>query len=70
MKQYPEELTAKMHSEFTIDKDTEIKHKAGIIWLHFNHISDDEKKKFCEDYGITWEQALKWKDYWLRLSAK
>ena len=27
-----DELTAKMHSEYTISPETEIKHKAGCVW--------------------------------------
>ena len=27
-----EELTEKMHSEFTIDEETDQKHRAGTVW--------------------------------------
>jgi hypothetical protein len=47
-----EELTAKMHSEFTISKQTEIKHKV------FCALSDVKEFKYsikevCKLYGIT-----------------
>jgi hypothetical protein len=28
---YKEELTEKMHSEFTVDEETEIKHRAWVV---------------------------------------
>lgn len=47
-----DELTTKMHSEFTISKETEIKHKV------FCALSDIEKFNYsipqlCEVHGIT-----------------
>lgn len=62
-----EELTEKMHSEFSIDEETEIKHKAGNIWIDFPNASEEFQRQCCADMGITWEQCLRWKDYWLSL---
>ena len=31
-KDYPDELTAEMHSEFTVSKETRIMLKAGCVW--------------------------------------
>ena len=31
-KDYPDELTAKMHSEFNVSKETRIMLKAGCVW--------------------------------------
>ena len=53
-----EELTTLMHSEFTIDKATEIRHKAGALWrvVGFD-ASEEEVLRDCETYGITVAQA-------------
>ena len=46
--------------------DTIIKHKAGVIWNRNSEPDDYEMlTRMCENRGITPEQALKWKDYWL-----
>ena len=48
------------------DKDIIIKHKAGVIWNRISEPDDYEMlTRMCENRGITPEQALKWKDYWL-----
>ena len=66
-----DELTAKMHSEFTIDAETEKKHRAGCVW---NVLGDDASREEVEEsakgYGIDYETAMKWKDYWLDLYNK
>lgn len=69
-KKLKDELTTKMHSEFTIDRETEICHKAGSIWQWHAEESEEEQKKECELMGITWEEALHWKPYWERLLKK
>lgn len=59
-------LTAAMHAEFTIDAATTIKHKAACVWKMLgNNCSKEQLDQYCSLYGITPEQALKWKDYWL-----
>ncbi|WP_092113496.1 hypothetical protein [Prevotella sp. KH2C16] len=71
MKELKEELTAKMHSEFTVSKETEIKHKAGSMWSVAGFDCDGTTmKEWCGFYGITPQQALKYKDYWRKLSEK
>ena len=64
-----EELTKKMHSELSVSKDIEIKHKAGCVWdiLKVKHPSEKEIKDRCKSYGISYEDAMKWKDFWIRL---
>ena len=64
-----DKFTKKMHSEFTISDEIEIKHKASCVWDRYKELrpSDDEIKKRCESYGITFEQAMKWKDFWVNL---
>lgn len=59
-----DELTAKMHSEFTVSKRIEIKHKAMCVWM-IAGINADSKtlSRWCKTYGITEKNAMKWKDY-------
>ena len=60
-----DEFTAKMHSEFTIDAETEKCHRAGCVWLV---LKKDAPKEDVEEeaikYGIDYETAMKWRDYW------
>ena len=64
-----DEFTEKMHSEFTISDEDEIQLKAGCVWDKYRELqpSDDEIKKRCKSYGITFEQAMRWKTFWLNL---
>jgi hypothetical protein len=64
---YPEELTEKMHSEFTISEENEIKLKAGCIWRDFPDETEEEKRKLCKNISLSWEDCLRWKDYWMAL---
>lgn len=60
-----EELTAKMHSEFKIDKETEIKHKAWTVWeIVGDNPTEDTLKKYCRIYRISVKTALKYKASW------
>lgn len=64
-----EEFTTKMHSEFTISKETDIKLKAGSMWSVAGFNCDGETmEKWCKAYGITIQQAMKYKDYWKKIS--
>ena len=54
-----DEFTSAMHEEFTIDIDTELKHKAMCIReLIGSSYTQEELKKYCDLYGITTEQYL------------
>lgn len=69
MKKLKEELTEKMHSEFTVSKETEIELKAGSMWATAGFGCDDATLcKWCKSYGITTQQAMKYKEYWQKLS--
>ena len=71
MKKLKEELTSKMHSEFTISKEAEVKLKAGSMWRVAGFDCDDvTMKKWCDAYGITSQQAMKYKDFWRKLFKK
>ena len=65
-----DEFTAKMHSEFTIDAETEKRHRAGCVW---NVLKKDAPKEDVEEqakiYGIDYETAMKWRDYWCSIES-
>ena len=57
-------LTTDMHAEFTIDAETELKHKAVCVWtLLGNNFSNEQLNQYCSLYGITPEQALHFSHY-------
>lgn len=56
-----EELNEKMHSEFKVDSETDIKHKAMCIWCYNLYESKEEIIDACDKLGITYEQALEFK---------
>lgn len=61
-----EELTEKMHAEFTVTKEDEILLRAGCVWNILK--KDATKEQIVEqarEYGITYEAAMKHRDYWL-----
>lgn len=64
-----EELTTKMHSEFTVSAETEIKHRAGCVWgmLYREKMTNDKTQLSyeCKLYGISVEQAMKYKAFWM-----
>ena len=50
--------------DFTIDLDTAIKHKAACVWtLIGKNYSKEQLEQYCSLYGITTEQALRWKSF-------
>ena len=50
-------FTAAMHSEFTIDAETAIKHKAICVrQLLGSSYTQEELKTYCDLYNITLEQ--------------
>lgn len=59
-------FTTDMHAEFTVDAETELKHKAAcvrkILGSRYTH---DQLQRYCALYGITVEQALQWEKYWI-----
>ncbi|MBO6117350.1 MAG: hypothetical protein J6P44_02280 [Bacteroidales bacterium] len=62
-KEIKEELTTEMHAEFEIDEETKIKHKAWRIWdmNKIDPFTDEEIKRQCASFGITYEQLMKYK---------
>jgi hypothetical protein len=57
-----EELSEKMHKEFTVSKETELMHKAMCIWCYGIYKTEEEQKEAAKSYGISWEDALRLKD--------
>ena len=67
-----EELTTKMHGEFTITKEDEGKLRAGCVWHVWcdRNSSKADVEKYAKMYSISYETAMKWRDYWLRKYQK
>jgi len=73
-----EELTEKMHSEFTVTKDEEIQLRAGCVWRLSKYDrtkgdfvwSEEEARKEAKKYGISYEDCMKHKEYWRRIVEK
>lgn len=69
MKKLKEELTEKMHSEFQVDEQTDLKLKVGSMWeVAGFDCTHETLLHWCKAYGIAEEQALRWKGYWQNLS--
>lgn len=61
----PFNLKPECVDEMTVDAETEIKHKAACVWkLVSLTFSQMQLKQYCTLYGITINDALKWKSYW------
>ena len=73
-----EELTDKMHSEFTVSKETEVRLRAGCVWnvskydrKSGNFVwSEEAVRKEAKKYGISYEDCMKHKEYWRRIVEK
>ena len=63
-----DELTEKMHSEFTIDAETEIKHRAGCVWdvIGFD-ASKEELEHWAGVYQISVADCKRYRRYWKNL---
>jgi len=65
-----DELTEKMHSEFTISSETEIKHRAGCVWILLGYDAPaEEVAREAKAYGITYDDAMKWKQFFKDLQS-
>lgn len=67
-----DELTTKMHEEFKISREDEIELRAGCVWRTWcnNESSKEEVEKYAQMYSISYEDAMKWKEYWLNLCKR
>lgn len=68
-----DELTARMHSEFTITPEQEIKHRAGCVWdvivnvVGKGNATREDIENWASKYGVSYEDCMKWKKHWLSL---
>ena len=63
---YPDELTEKMHSEFTVSRETRICHKAGCVRESVSsNASREEIESKAVWYGITYDDVMRYKHEWL-----
>ena len=51
-----DEFTAKMHSEFIVDEETDKKHRAGCVWdvIGFNAPKEDIEE-WAKFYDVTYD---------------
>lgn len=61
-----EELTTKMHSEFSIDSETEISHRISCVVDELNE-GYDTLEVLLKDYNVTIEQYNKYRSKWEKL---
>lgn len=67
-----EELTTKMHNELTVTKEEEDKLRAGCVWHIWcdGNSSKEDIEKWSKHYSISYETAMRWKEFWLRRHRK
>ena len=65
-------MTSKMHSELTVTKEEEGKLRAGCVWHVWcgRKSSEKEIRRYAKMYGISYETAMRWRDFWLRKYKK
>ena len=62
----PFSLKPEYVDEMTVDPETELKHKAWCVWkLLGRTYTLEELSKYCALYGITIEQALSWRQFYI-----
>ena len=63
-----DELTEKMHSEFTIDAETDIRHRVGCVWIDVGFdAAKGEIEESAKSYGVTYKDCDKYRSYWKSL---
>ncbi|HEY1062927.1 MAG TPA: hypothetical protein VGE44_14620 [Daejeonella sp.] len=64
---YPDELTAKMHSEFQVSEETDQKH---ITWSALDAIADGDmtRSEAMEEYGVSEADLVRYRSEWKELS--
>lgn len=64
---YPDELTAKMHSELQVSDETDRKH---TTWSALDAIADGDmtRREAIEEYGVTKADLVKYGLEWKKLS--
>ena len=62
-----EELTTAMHSEFSVDDETDVFHRCITIWCLLGTTLEDDVASVCKSYGVTVDQALEHYDACMEL---
>lgn len=67
-----EELTTKMHSEFAVSKEVNLRNKVGsaIESAMLRGVKENELQKTLNEFGVTYDDYYKWKDYWDEVGVK
>lgn len=53
-----------------LSEEDNIKHKAGCVWTLLDETSQrEEVERFSSYYGITYNDAMKWRDFYSLLKA-
>lgn len=62
-----DEFSEIMHRELTVSGEDEIILKAGCVWHTWcnQNSSKDDIEKYAKLYSISYDDAMKWKEYWL-----
>lgn len=66
-----EELTTKMHSEFVVSNTTDLQFRCFSFWEAWSTVKFNEEVRdsLLTSYNISWADALKEKDNYLRLKT-
>jgi hypothetical protein len=65
-----DELTEKMHSEFTVSEETDRKHKCFAVWMHVGlNATSQELEKCVEFSGVTINEVMNYKSEFERLKV-
>lgn len=59
-----EELTTKMHNEFSVTKKEELQMKCWCVWdspFMPENPKREDIEKICEMYGVSYEDAVRYK---------
>jgi hypothetical protein len=67
-----EELTTKMHSEFTVSKEVDIRNKVGsaIESGMLRGVRENAIEHTLKRFGVTYDDYNKWKEYWAEVGVK
>ncbi|MGV8944869.1 MAG: hypothetical protein ACOH1N_00440 [Lutibacter sp.] len=65
-----EELTTKMHSEFTVSPETEIKHSVFAVLTLINYSDKEKLAEYAKLYRVTIDDIEMHKDEYFALVGK
>jgi len=71
MKPLKEELTTAMHNEFTIDSETELKHRCmSLLTLVNGNLKDKDIESYFVMYNVNRKDVEAWIEYFKELRSK